>query len=128
MKPDIDFDEDAIVACVDLGHRSGAKDFKIGYHEDEPQEGALNWYAEAHFKGARIFGEGVGPVEAADALSRRLLKGARCRRCGKPIRLGGPSAGGKGKCRWSRQGAEWVPGCGKPIDPSIKLPPYLTGR
>jgi hypothetical protein len=80
------FDHDAVVALADLVGRTGAREFEIGWvHDDVPSEEA-GWYATAKFKGARITEEGAGPTEAADALSRRLLTGARCK-CRKLVAL-----------------------------------------
>lgn len=115
-----DFDEDALFAAFDLAHRAGAKSIELGYHEDDPKPDALNWYADCALKGTRIIAEGVGPVEAAEALGRKLLRGGTCRRCGEPIMLGGPKVA-RG-CRWTRRGKRWEPGCGKPIDSSIPAP------
>lgn len=118
------FDQDALFAAIGLVKRSGGASFELGYlHDDVPIEEA-GWWAAVHFRGARLTVENEkGPVQAAEALARRLLDGALCRRCGKPIRLGD----GEG-CRWTRQGVEWVPGCGKEIDPAIPLEPYQRGR
>lgn len=108
-----DFDRDALVAAVDLAGRG--RSVEIGYQYDGAETiAAMGWYAQAAYKGARLIEEGRGPVEA---LARRLLKGARCRRCGKPVRLNGERG-----CRWTRRGDRWVPGCGKPIDRSIPAP------
>lgn len=107
-----DLDEDALAAAADLVQRSGGTKFEIGYlHDDVPVEQA-GWYAAAWYQGARLIEESVGPVEAAEALSRRLLAGAACGRCGRPVRLSGP--GGTRACRWTRQGRSWEPGCGLP--------------
>lgn len=104
----VDMDEDAIVACADLVGRTGATGFEIGYlHDDVPTEQA-GWYAHAQFPGTRLVVEDQpGPVEAADALSRRLLRGASCR-CGRPVALTDASTG---TCRWRRNGNRWQPSC-----------------
>jgi hypothetical protein len=116
---DPDFDQDALIAGVDLMGRSGARNIEIGYlHDDVPIEEA-GWYAQASYNGARLIAEDKpGPVEAVEALARKMLRGARCRRCGKMVEL---SDGGTG-CRWRREGPGWVPGCGLDIDQSIELP------
>ncbi|HZW75114.1 MAG TPA: hypothetical protein VFF43_16330 [Caldimonas sp.] len=96
---------DAVIACADLVERTGAKSFRIGYLADDPSR---DWYAEAQYQGARIsVGDQPGPVEAADALSRRLLAGGRCLRCDKPIALNDSP----GTCRWTRNGARWAGSC-----------------
>ena len=112
------FDQDALTAGVSLIGRSGARNVEIGYlHDDVPIEEA-DWYAVATFRGAKVIAEKKsGPVEAVEALARQVLDGAMCRRCGKQIRL----SDGDG-CRWTREGPEWVPGCGLDIDHSLKLP------
>jgi len=110
------FDQDALTAALDLVGRSGASSIEVGYlHDDVPVEQA-GWYCQCTYRGARLIAENQrGPVEATEALARRVLDGATCRRCGEIIRL---SDGPKG-CRWTRKGEKWEPGCGKPIDFSI---------
>jgi hypothetical protein len=126
----MNLDEDALVACVDLVGRTGATGFEIGYlHEDVPAEQA-GWYAHAQLRGARIIVEDHrGPVEAADALARRLLSGAKCR-CGRLVALSdrgafaytkahtvdgqswtAEQAAAVGQCRWRRVAARWQMGC-----------------
>ena len=123
----IAFDDDAMTACADLVGRTGASEFQIGYLNDEPPH---QWYAHATYKGTRITEDGhKGPVEAADALCRRLLTGARCQHCGGLVALsdaGAVAFGGQmtdgtiwtadearaaGQCRWQRMGPKWVMGC-----------------
>jgi hypothetical protein len=126
----VDLDDDALIACADLVGRAGATGFEIGYlHDDVPPEDAA-WYAHAQLRGARITAEGHrGPVEAADALCRRILTGAKCR-CGKLVALSDsgaviypdqrmadgssftPEQAAKaGQCRWRRMGPRWQMGC-----------------
>lgn len=104
------FDEDAVLAACDLVGRSGATGFEIGYlHDDVPSEQA-GWYATAQYRGARLIADDHrGPVEAAEALARRVLDGATCAHCDKPIRLDDRLA--VNACRWTRTGARWVRGC-----------------
>lgn len=103
-------DQDAIVACADLGHRSGATSFEIGYlHDDVPIDKA-GWYATVIFQGAKLIAaDAKGPTEAADALARRLLADATCTHCKMPIVLGDYARG----CRWRRMGDRWKRGCEK---------------
>lgn len=123
----MNLDEDALVAAADLVGRTGARSFQIGYLDDEP--GSL-WYAHAQYRGARITAEGPGPVEAAEALARRLLTGGKCTGCGGLIVLPGrgafayrspvladgtrwsaEAAAKAGQCRWVRTGRRWEAGC-----------------
>ena len=72
-----------------------------------------------------------GPVEAAEALARRILTGAKCVHCGGLVALSSAGATfykgarmadgsrfseaqarGRPQCRWTRQGPKWVAGCG----------------
>lgn len=126
----MNIDEDAIVAAVDLVGRTGAGEFEVGYlHDDAPVEEA-GWYASAIFRGAKIIEEDHrSPTEAAEALARRLLTGARCR-CGALVALSdhgavahefalmadgshwtAAEARRAGQCRWTRVGPRWVRGC-----------------
>lgn len=127
------FDEDAVVAAVDLVGRAGATEFEVGYlHDDVPAEEA-GWYAHAKYRGTRITEENHrGPTEAAEALARRILTGGRCR-CGKLVALSdsgatafptatmadgstwtAEDAAKAGQCRWTRIGKRWEPGCDAP--------------
>ena len=123
-------DQDAVIACVDLIGRTGAKDFELGYlHDDVPIEDAA-WYCTATYRGAKIIEENhPGPIEAAEALALKLLTGAKCR-CGKLVALNdvaafaffdvtmadgsrwtAADAAKAGQCRWRRDGARWKRGC-----------------
>jgi len=106
-------DDDAVTAAARLVGRTGATGFECGYlHDGKPVQEA-GWYAVALYRGARITVEDQpGPVEACDALSRRLLDGAQCRLCGGTVTLTDARAG----CRWRRAGPAWVAGC----DPRAK--------
>lgn len=122
-------DQDALLAAVDLIGRTGSKEFQIGYlHDDVPIDKA-GWWAHATYKGARISVEDHhGPIEAAEALARRILVGGRCK-CGKLVALSDDGAmayngllpdGSRwtvedaraaGQCRWRRYGRRWQQGC-----------------
>lgn len=115
-------DQDAVVAAAELAGRCGARELEVGWlHDGVPAEEA-GWYAHAQFRGARITEEGHrGPLEALEALARRLMAGATCRRCGQPVRL----SDGEPGCRWTRMGKRWEPGCGLPINQGIELPEWM---
>jgi hypothetical protein len=106
-------DEDAVMACVELVGRTGAKDFEIGYLRDEETEGHpvaiedAGWYAKCTVQGHILAAEEAqGPSEAADGLSRRILTGGQCTHCKQTITLkSGPG------CRWRRMGSHWERGC-----------------
>jgi hypothetical protein len=124
----VNLDEDAVIAGADLVGRTGATHFQVGYLNDEPPH---NWYAQARYKGARISEDNHrGPVEAVEALARRLLTGAKCINCGKLITLSGSGAfayespvmadgsswtaeeaAAAGQCRWTRMGKRWESAC-----------------
>jgi hypothetical protein len=103
-------DSDAIQACADLVGRSGARVFNIGHLNDDDDS---EWFATAIYKeGApsgpgRIDVRGAGPAEAADALSRRLLRGAECQKCHRVVVMSPVD----GYCHWTRVADRWVPGC-----------------
>jgi hypothetical protein len=141
-------DEDAMVAAADLVGRSGARSFQVGWdcpHTPDEEDGHtcpdVTWHAHAQYRGARLTEERHrGPVEAAEALARRLLTGATCR-CGRLATLtdtGGVAfdrprsaiqaqlreiglemvsakrAAKVGFCRWTRNGKRWEPSCDVP--------------
>lgn len=110
-------DQDALVASLDLVKRAGAAGAEFGWADaSEDADTATDWYAQAKYKGRRVIVEHhPGPVEALEALARRLLDGATCRRCARPIVLDDTRSG----CRWTRSGASWRPGCGLPVNQSI---------
>ncbi|AQT78297.1 hypothetical protein B1R94_02180 [Mycolicibacterium litorale] len=109
LPPDVD--TDALDAGIELIGRAGAKAFEIGYvNENVPVEEA-GWYAHAQWGGHRIMADNrAGPVEAVEALARKVLNGSLCTHCGKPISLSGNR---EGICRWTRRGDSWVRGCVK---------------
>ncbi|HZX37997.1 MAG TPA: hypothetical protein VFF37_06625 [Streptomyces sp.] len=143
-----EYDEDAVMAAVELAGRSGATDFTFGYvHDDVPIEEA-GWYAHAQFRGARITAEDHrGPVEACEALARRLLTGAKCAHCQGLISLssrgafawksatlidGTPwtaeQAAAARQCRWTRIGPHWKRGCEQATAPPRKPKPKKRRR
>lgn len=102
-----EYEVDAVLACADLAARAGAKDFEIGYLDENVPVDKARWYAQASFRGARLIAdEKTSPDEAADGLARRLLAGASCTNCFQKVTLAGQSG-----CRWHRDGAAWVRGC-----------------
>jgi hypothetical protein len=136
----IALDQDAVIAAADLADRAGARSLTVGWDcphapdaDDEHACEQVTWHATAQFKGTRVTVERhPGPVEAVEALARRLLTGARCR-CGKLVALSDEGAwvdpGGTlldgtrltpkqakrmGQCRWTRRGKRWEPGCNAP--------------
>lgn len=102
-------DEDALIAAVDLVGRSGAREAEIGWLHDDVPPAEAGWYATATYRGAKLIAEGPGPVEAAEALARRILDGGMCNHCKKPIALGGELS--LHACRWTRMGRSWQRGC-----------------
>lgn len=128
-------DTDAVLACVELVGRTGAKNFEIGWLNDvgEPafaQHGP-QWWAKAQYRGERLFVEDFAmPDEACQALAERLLYGAKCTHCGGLVALSdegafafergylmdgttwtADEAAAAGQCRWERVGAHWKRGC-----------------
>ncbi|MFD6097194.1 hypothetical protein ACFVWN_20395 [Nocardiopsis flavescens] len=114
-------EQQEITACVDLVGRSGAKDFELGHLHDAPVPEA-GWFATATYRGAKLIAEGhTGPVQAAQALARRVLVGALCVCCRHRVTLATPGAaafglthsgsGGQQVCVWVRRGDRWVSGC-----------------
>lgn len=146
----MNMDDDAIFAAADLVGRAGAKEFQVGYlHDDVPVEEA-GWYAHAQYRGARIGVEDHrGPVEAVEALARRLLDGAECR-CGRLVALSDAGAmvypgayrpdgtvmtpervaelAERGQCRWTRKGRHWVGACGAGEQPQPSRGPNRAER
>lgn len=126
-------DRDKILACANLVGRAGARQFEIGFLDQEPPH---RWYAHAMYRGARIGVEDHdNPAGAAMALAEKLLTGARCR-CGALVALrdGGAVAFTKahmadgtawtakqaaqaGQCRWRLSGDRWEPSCPAPANP-----------
>lgn len=109
------YDEDALVAAVDVIGRANAKDFEVGYLDDDVPADQARWWAAARWQGVRVHVENHrGPSEAAEALAKKLLHGGACVHCGGRIHLGGaPRALRRhGRvCAWKRQGRRWERGC-----------------
>lgn len=103
------WDQDALNASLDLIERAGAHAFEVGYlREDVPTDQA-DWYAVAEYRGSKVMVEHrAGPVEAAEALARKLLNGGQCAHCGQVVSISGNRPG---VCRWTRQADKWVRGC-----------------
>lgn len=103
-------DGDALDAAVDVIGRTGAKAFEVGYARDGVPAEHAQWYAHAQYQGVRVMVENRrSPVDAAEALARRLLAGGRCTHCNGTITLSGPA--GASICRWTRRGPRWERGC-----------------
>lgn len=109
------FDDDALVAAVDLVGRSGATEFELGFLDEHVPVDQARWWATARYRGARLqVDEQPGPVAAAVALARRVLEGGLCTHCGARIHLGGAprSLRRRGRvCAWKRTGRRWERGC-----------------
>lgn len=102
-------DEDAMIASIDLVHRTGATSCEFGHNGDDDDPNAT-WWAQAMYRGARVIvDDHRDPIAALEALARRLLHKARCVGCNRTITLEGMAS--KKACRWTRNGREWVPGC-----------------
>jgi hypothetical protein len=102
-------DVDALNAALDLVGRTGAHQLDIGYLNDDVPIDQADWYATATWRGAKLIVEHrTGPVEAAEALARKLINGATCTHCSRVMSLSGDRAG---VCRWTRHGDKWVRGC-----------------
>lgn len=111
----MNIDQDPIMAIADLVGRSGGTEFEIGWvrDPDDPEYALLGpgWYAHAKYGNERLLVENqAGPCEAADGLARRLLDGAQCTHCKKPVSL---SKEDDSVCRWRRLGPRWAIGCAK---------------
>lgn len=102
-------DEDAFFAALDLIGRAGARQTEFGYLNEEVPVEEADWWAKAQYRGARVMVEHHrGPVEAVEALARRLLSGGMCTHCQRGIALSGESPD---FCRWTRVGRKWERGC-----------------
>lgn len=112
---DFEFDRDALIAGVDLVGRSGAKNFEVGYLDDDVPVHLARWWAKAQYQGARLQeDEHRGPVEAVEALARRILDGGVCTHCGGRTHLGGAPRSMRRRgavCAWKRRGDRWERGC-----------------
>lgn len=103
--------DDRMAAAVDLIGRCGATDLEVGFlHDDVPMEEA-DWWAAAHFRGARVTVEHKkNPGHAVDSLLVRLLDGARCAHCGKYV-TNRKSVSGRKYCKFIREGERFQRGC-----------------
>lgn len=101
-------DKDALIAAVDVIGRTGARAFETGYLHDNVPVDQAGWWAKAQWRGIVIIEEDHrGPIEAAEALARRLLTNGVCIHCKKVVTLSNGTLG----CRWTRHKDRWVRGC-----------------
>lgn len=142
----MDLDEDALNAALNLIGRTGARDLEIGYANDDAKDSRDgDWYAICSYTGVKVMEEHhPGPVQATDALARRLLTGAKCTHCGGLIALSDRGAyiapgavlldgtrmdaaayAAMPQCRWRRLGNRWERGC---ADRLPDRPPGPTRR
>jgi hypothetical protein len=100
--------DDEVLAIADLCDRAGASLFEIGYLNDDPAD--PGWHCSARYAGTRLVVDGhLTPGAAADGLARRVLEGGGCR-CGRRSTVSDVP----GRCRWTRVGPKWLPGCDAP--------------
>ncbi len=100
---------EVIRATADLIGRTGATQFEIGWeHDDVPVE-LMGWYCKATYQGTEIRAEGAGPIEAADALARKVLDGGLCMYCKRRITI--DNVEDLEKCFRARVGDTWMRGC-----------------
>lgn len=111
--------DDRLVAAVDLAGRAGARGIEFGYLHDDVPVSEAGWWAQAMWQGARlIVDDQPSPADAAEALAIRILAGARCAHCRRPVALGDTVA--LSYCQWVRDGRRWVRGCeGEPTGPAL---------
>jgi hypothetical protein len=122
-------DRDELNAGVELVGRTGARELEIGFADDA--EPAVDWWASAKYRGARIDVEHYPtPAAAVHALAQRLLTGAQCNHCRGLIALSDEGAlflpgmvmadgstftleeaTSRPQCRWRRVGRTWRRGC-----------------
>jgi hypothetical protein len=116
---------DPVTAVAALCGRSGAREFEIGWLNDEGTvEFALHgprWWASARYRGARIFIEQQAtPAHACDGLAHRILDGGTCTHCGKQTTTAQTPTGTfvharradpDESCEWFREGDRWKRGC-----------------
>lgn len=131
MSEAFDFDQDALMAGIELVGRTGAESLEVGYfHDNVPVEEA-GWYANAQYQGSRLTVENEpGPVQAVQALAERILTGAKCKHCGRLVSMSDEGAWAwqeatmmdgttwtaeeavaAGQCRWVLMGRTWRRGC-----------------
>lgn len=79
------FDEDRLLAAVELVGRAAANELEIGWTDDAgPRPG--DWYATASYRGTRVIvEEQEGPDDAVEALAFRLVVGGQCVHCGRTV-------------------------------------------
>lgn len=107
-------DRDRLTAAIDVVGRAGARGFELGFLDADRPAHLARWYATATYRGAKVIvEEHASPVDAAEELAWRLVEGGRCTSCGGRVAVDGhgiPDLNGV-RCRWSRRGDCWVPGC-----------------
>ena len=121
---------DAVAAAAGAVRRAGATEFEVGYLDDDVLVEEARWWASTRVRGRRFMvDDQPGPAEAAEALARKVLRGAKCR-CGRLVALDGDPGGlggdkvladgtawthaaqeAAGTCLWRRHGDTWHRQC-----------------
>lgn len=111
---------DQLRQAVDLIGRAGARQLEIGWdcpHTPDVPDGhycaEVTWYAEARWRGARLFFDKLAdPLEAVEALAGRVAAGAACGHCRRRIAWGISATRRPGICPWRvDEAGRWQPGC-----------------
>jgi hypothetical protein len=117
---------ECVLAVIDLGMRSGARNFEVGYLNEVDEVPHLvwgpQWWAKVQYRGARLTCEKQDtPALACDGLAHMILDGGTCMHC--QLRTttaqtdmgmflhGRPPEPGEPVCRWYREGDAWKRGC-----------------
>lgn len=98
-----------IQATAHIVGRSGATHFELGWEHDDVPVQLMGWYAQASYESEKLRVPGDGPVEACDALARRVLDGGLCMYCKRTVTL--DDLDDLSKCFRSRVGNKWLRGC-----------------
>jgi hypothetical protein len=125
-------DTPEVLAAAELGGRTGAQGFELGWSDDEPGTPSekRGWYARAAYRGAVIaVDDHAGPSAAALAFAQRVMENAQCQHCKRLVTLNPAGAYARdvtlldgrtwsaaeqaaaGLCVWRREHVHWLRGC-----------------
>ena len=109
------FDGELLTAHVDVLGRMGCSGFEVGYVNDDVPVELAGWYAHVNYQGMRqIEADHAGPLQACEALARRLLDGGGCK-CAARVTLDQADADVPGRCWWRVvDGKRWESSCDAP--------------
>lgn len=80
---------DLLNATIELIGRTGAKAFRLGWVDEEPElpQYPHIWYATARYEKGHEAAAAMDPVGAVTRLAEQLIDGGKCQHCSRPTAI-----------------------------------------